>query len=67
MADQSQTTDPKAVALRFHARLKVVEENATALRDVTFSIAESPGNEQTMRAALRLLVRAYDEGVKDVS
>lgn len=59
-------TDPKAIALGQHARLKVALEHGKALRDVAASIAASPGSEQTIRAALRLLVSAYDEGISNV-
>lgn len=62
----SETRDPKATALGQHARLKVALEHGKALRDVAASIAASPGSEQTIRAALRLLVRAYDEGISNV-
>ena len=54
--------DPKAVALQLHARLQVLKEHGKAFRDVVASVAETPGSERTIRAALRLLVRAYDEG-----
>jgi hypothetical protein len=63
---KTETTEPKAVALGIHARLQVALEHGKALRDVVASIAASPGSEQTIRAALRLLVRAYDEGISDV-
>lgn len=59
----SQTT-PERIALDLHARLKRAEENGKALRDVVASIAEQQGNADTIRAACRLLVRAYDEGMK---
>jgi hypothetical protein len=58
-------SDAQSVALNLHRRLKAMEENGKALRDVVASIAEQPGSERTIRAALRLLVRAYDEGIKD--
>lgn len=66
VSDQSPTTDPKSVALSQHARLQVALEHGKALRDVVASIAAAPGSEQTIRSALRLLVRAYDEGISDV-
>ncbi|MDR3533974.1 MAG: hypothetical protein P4L90_25840 [Rhodopila sp.] len=55
-----------SAALKEIDRLRVIEENAKAMRDVVASIADAPGKEQTMRAALRLLVRAFDEGTSDV-
>lgn len=52
---------PEQVALKLHARLVQALDNGQALRDVVNSIANNPGNETTIRAALKLLVRAYDE------
>lgn len=58
------TKGPKFEVLDLHSRLKRAAENGQALRDVVASVAASPGSEQTIRAALRLLVKAYDAGCK---
>lgn len=58
-------TTPERVALDLHARLKRAEENGKALRDVVAAIAEQDGSADTIRAACRLLVRAYDEGMSE--
>ncbi len=45
------------------AGLRRVEENGKAMRDVLASIAAQNSSAETIRAALRLLVRAYDEAL----
>jgi hypothetical protein len=56
---------PPGQAQRAMRKAASVISHGQALRDVVEAISKQEGSADTIRAALRLLVRAYDEGCKE--